>query len=390
MDSQKKEKRLNVRGVRGGVPVPQDESPVSVVRQSLGTDRSIQEYDSVGYLREADKLQMEFRRACNHKDSKLSKLYSGILIDMYSEVIGLVRNLVTENERLIGKLSVLESMNRPGTPMVVAPSYAEVVVGGEEVSREVTDNVVIVKGNREEDSEAIRRKFMGCIDPNRDLIRFQNVRKIRNGGIAVTLATKKDRDRLMIHELIQELGLNVALPVKRKPRMVIVDVSRELQGEELVKLLYGLNSDLIYGDHEGNLEDFTRDFKPLYRTGRKRELLVNWVVEVAPSLRMKLLQLSRLYLDYRCCNVRDYYEVSKCFRCQLFGHIARNCRQEKDVCYKCGVVGHRSKDCEVSERVRKCIPCERLGRRSDHFSKDRGCYSYQVAISRYKLGIDYG
>ena len=63
-------------------------------------------------------------------------------------------------------------------------------------------------------------------------------------------------------------------------------------------------------------------------------------------------------------------------KCQIFGHIARNCWAAKPVCGKCTSTNHETGKCNVSEDKYKCHHCK-----GNHRTGDRNC---QVIIDKWE------
>jgi len=55
-------------------------------------------------------------------------------------------------------------------------------------------------------------------------------------------------------------------------------------------------------------------------------------------------------------NFKD--EKLKCFNCEIYGHMARDCKKPKkkkdtQKCYKCGRTGHIARDCKTKQKMKK-------------------------------------
>ncbi|XP_023240773.1 uncharacterized protein LOC111639207 [Centruroides sculpturatus] len=385
MNSANKIKRLQVPGVRGELP----DSQTKLKRRSKSVE--VEGEDNFSIMDHVGQIIKDLNSLCSQKDQRFSKPVIKTLNGLFNEMKGYVYRLVLENENLKGKLSTVgEELN---DRTLAIDTYASKLKSKIEVREEIgkANNVVLVRGSNNESSDTIKQKFLASIDPHKDLVRIDGIRKMKEGGIVVTLASDGDKVRVLEHKEISNAKLQVQSPVKWRPRMLLVDVPRVLEDDDLLKVILALNLDLLYGSKDVDLEYLKQDFRLLYRVGKRRELLVNWVVEVfSPELQKRILNISKIYVDYRSCPIRDFYEITRCYKCQMYGHIARNCRQLKEVCYKCGKEGHRGRDCEGDVQIKLCIPCKKLGRPHSHNSGYKDCYAYQVMISRYKRFIDYG
>ena len=75
--------------------------------------------------------------------------------------------------------------------------------------------------------------------------------------------------------------------------------------------------------------EMAEGFRICYKTGRRDLPVVNLVVEVAPKIRETLLDAGRVYIDFAACRVVDHLSVTRCYRCQGYGHGVKFCKKSE-------------------------------------------------------------
>ena len=68
-----------------------------------------------------------------------------------------------------------------------------------------------------------------------------------------------------------------------------------------------------------------------FRTGRKDSEETNWVMEVPPQVREKLL-MGKVYISWNACKVRDYISASRYYKRQGYGHVVKYCQVNYEIC----------------------------------------------------------
>ena len=97
----------------------------------------------------------------------------------------------------------------------------------------------------------------------------------------------------------------------------------------------------------------------------------------------KSVNISDIVKNSKICNCIIQWEkfknvkgVTQCFKCQQFGHIAKNCFREPK-CMKCAQ-SHNSKDCPVIHtEIVKCVNCA-----GNHMANDKTCAIFNKVLNK--------
>ena len=97
-----------------------------------------------------------------------------------------------------------------------------------------------------------------------------------------------------------------------------------------------------------------------------------------------LLGLGRLRVGWVNCCIREYVEVARCFRCQGYGHVLRDCTLpgRKDACWSCGGGSHVAKECKAPPR---CLNCADRGEKDIAYAwGSRFCAIFRAELRRLR------
>lgn len=293
-----------------------------------------------------------------------------------------------ENTKEVAK-SVQETIKET-IPSKKPLSYAERVgVKAKNVAeasiKEPRNLVTIFPGRNEclKTSDDVKEALKKLVTPSEEGIGIRNVRKISNNGVLIETQKKRDIDIILKNEKIKAAGMEVGLPAKKSPKIIIFSVPRPSNDEET-------RMEIMRHNFEGEeLKTLTKHSKVAFKTGDKNKENCDLVLEVTKEARDILRKREGLYVGWACCKFQDYIVPTRCYKCQGYGHITKHCKAEKETCGHCGADGHSHKECKAKEKPATCINCRRTGKPAGHSVKDKQCFAYKAATQALIDKTDY-
>lgn len=210
------------------------------------------------------------------------------------------------------------------------------------VKRKPSKPLFIIRPNNvEQTSEDTQAELRNVIDPIVSNIR--GTRKIRNGGVLVTCEDSSSSSKCQ-EDLIAKLGdkYNVKPLDQNKPLLKIIGLYSKMTEEQLESSIRSQN------DCCGENSSIKLVQIKEHKSG------VTAIIETDVTSYKNILRTGRLNIEFERCRVFPFIRITRCFKCQEYGHIANYCKKPEHICGKCGDE-HKSEDC-TSETI-KCVNC---------------------------------
>ncbi|CAA9994827.1 unnamed protein product [Nesidiocoris tenuis] len=178
------------------------------------------------------------------------------------------------------------------------------------------------------------------------------------------------------------VGLTVREAPSKRPRILVHGVPADFSREQICEEFMLANA--------MSLDPAVKKdgFLPVYMVGPRDAPTRKWVIEVSPVVRLELLKESRLRIGWYACKLGDHISVTRCYRCQAFGHVAAVCLRDP-VCGFCAAKGHTFRECK-REGTPKCANCSVTAEDPNHEAGDLRCPSTRRAMETQIKRTDYG
>lgn len=274
------------------------------------------------------------------------------------------------------------------------PSFAQVTqtrvqVNGKKVQPSKSVKIIIepVDGNKNvATSDDTKREVMTIVKPRETGLKVDRIIRTRNRGIIIETDSKNYK-AITENGSLRRIGLTTKKQDKMRPRVAVYGLPRGLTKEDVKDALFKQNL-----QNAGLESEITPDeLEPVFQFGNRDQPTVHWVIEVTSRVRKTLVNWSKVYIDFQRYTITDYVKIKRCFKCQGFGHIGKDC-QRKETCSRCAGE-HEFKRCTVTDKNDfKCANCTfaKLGEnQAKHEATDTKCTMYQKRLDSYLQNVDY-
>jgi hypothetical protein len=243
--------------------------------------------------------------------------------------------------------------------------------------------VRVPEGQQGEDAGRIVKDV---IKPRDVQIKVTSMRARRDGGVIVEVKDKNSANAVRDHPGLKERGLLISEVEGGWPKIRIYGVDAELDEENLREALVKQNLD---GCRDVTPEVIERSLGKLIKLRSRSDRRSDWLVECRGPVFRVLVERGKAFIDWYACGLKEYIDITRCYKCSELGHTAKRCGSKVMVCRRCGGE-HDMYKCSAPESSLHCRGCKERGWRHDHLMASETCEIWKRAKARYVDRTEYG
>ncbi|KAK5637742.1 hypothetical protein RI129_000076 [Pyrocoelia pectoralis] len=235
-------------------------------------------------------------------------------------------------------------------------------------------------------SSETRKRVMETLKPSDTGLQIAAVRNLgKSGAIMISTTSAAAQSQLLNHPALSSEGLRAEIARKDQPRLKIFDAPKEMDAAAIAQAIRKQNLEDV------SATDFNKHFKIVHMFPSKIRNNIA-IAECSPEIRQRLLNQGRIYINFESCRVLDHIQVTRCFKCQAFGHPSKYCSATEDTCSLCAG-SHFYTACphKDNDEIRKCANCVRAKQEvHNHSALSTKCPAYARALDLSIRKTNYG
>jgi hypothetical protein len=299
------------------------------------------------------------------------------------------------------------------SPRPTVQTYSRVVSSttkgsDNQINQKVDKNIIIIKPKTEgQSSKQTAHTFKSAIIKEKKQLLVKEIIDSRKGSIVVKC--RSDEDTEVLKKLTQKevKDIEVIKPKRKNPKIRVFGVDSDVKKEEIIDQICRENNDLKNYFTANKSEDIKDNI--FIRAVIKRTLnrgrgdkntragaqhINDYIFELTPKVYNIFKNMRSVLIDMRSYYFVNHWSVTRCFKCQRYGHIADNCKDTTDTCGLCAG-SHKTNVCAQDQH--NCANCRRYNASkfvtkplpTDHKAFDRSCERYKRMVQMISDKTNY-
>lgn len=213
---------------------------------------------------------------------------------------------------------------------------------------------------------------------------FKSMRANKQGDIVIEAKDEKQKQEV-INQLKGVGQMEAKEYVKRLPSIIVTGVESDLTKEEILNEIKSKNEALV-NQCSGTFDD---QFKITGSKSCRNSKRQNVFVQVSPNMFRSCMKQGKLTIGWTIHAVYEQVRILRCFRCNGYDHILKDCKMKHDMCVHCGGK-HKVKECKGSMDCSNCRNLLIHISKRGHPANDIKCPIYLRKLQQLKSNINYG
>lgn len=230
--------------------------------------------------------------------------------------------------------------------------------------------VIVTPNVESQDVNELKEKIKTISKAREDFPTPSDVLVNKNRQVIMKYRNRKEvetaRDAMVGSDEVKNVA-KVNVPIRRRERILILSVDPKIEEEDIKKEVEAqIEEGGVEDSYVGltdRLETATLDVTTkallenlLKKPGREVRVIrkvptkqgkTNWLLDVESDSKNPLLDKKRICIDFERYHVVEFVSITRCYKCQKFGHMANKCDGEIH-CLKCAG-DHNIKDCKTEK-----------------------------------------